>query len=152
MNYRIEVKTNIGLLRLELACLHLAMSFVSFIRPNMVEIVPAYHRFGQIGSTTEWGWYTLFVGLGLLLLPRRSPFLILWQAASATLFALFSALVTRSYGFTWGTVVYAGLSLASGLVAYVTADLAFKESQFPQRSRVWLSHFLQRLRAWRRRG
>ncbi|GGR18995.1 hypothetical protein [Deinococcus ruber] len=138
MIYRIEIRNSIGLLRLVLALLHLGMSVVLFIRPHMVELIKGYARFGDIAPTTEWGWYTLIVGLGLLLLPRASPLLILWQAASATLFALFAILATAVVGLNWGTVVYGGLSLASALVAYITADGWFIQTQLPQRFRAWL--------------
>lgn len=132
----VDVKNSIGLLRLQLAIIHISMSAASFIRPHMIEIFPAYAKFGEIGGTLSWAWVMMAIGLGLLLLPRGTILLILWQAASAIMFCLFAILLTDGSGLTWGTMVYASLALTSVIVAYITADTLFGRNQLPQKVRA----------------
>ncbi len=139
MKSRIDVHGSIGVLRLMLAILHLEMSGVAFLRPHMVGLVADYHYFGSIATTTTWGVVMLIVGVGLLLLPRAGPLLILWQALSAIVFSLFTVLISSAVGLIWATAVYGTLALASGGVAYLTADLWFKRTQYPQKFRAWLN-------------
>lgn len=146
---RIDVRAGIGPLRLQLACLHLGIAAVSFIRPNLINLIPGYRLFGEIATTTEWGLAALLIGLGLLFLPRASVLLILWQTASSILFSLFAILVTGVNGLTWGTVIYGGLAMGSAVVAYITADGWFARTQIPQRFRAWLRRVGQRLKRGR---
>ncbi|MGY2897212.1 hypothetical protein [Deinococcus sp. UYEF24] len=141
---RVDLRAGIGPLRLQLAGLHLGIAVVAFIRPNLIELIPSYRLFAQIGTTGEWGMAALLIGGGLLLLPRASPLLILWQAASSMLFSLFAILVTGNSGLTWGTVVYGGLAVGSAIVAYITADGWFAQTRIPQRFRAWLGGRLKR--------
>jgi hypothetical protein len=131
--------SSISMLRLLLACLHIGMAVVSFLRPNMIELLKGYSKFGEIGNTTSWGFAAAIIGAGLLLIPRGQILLILWQAASAIFFCLFCLLVTSGpSGLNWGSVVYGGLGFASAGIAFLTADDVFQRTQWPQRFRVWL--------------
>ena len=147
---RVDVRASIGPLRLQLASLHLVLAVVSFIRPNLIELIPSYRLFGTIATTGQWGLAALLIGLGLLFLPRASPLLIIWQTASSILFSLFAILVTGANGLTWGTVIYGGLAMGSAVVAYITADGWFARTQIPQRFRAWLGRVGQRLKRGRR--
>ncbi|WP_019584654.1 hypothetical protein [Deinococcus apachensis] len=133
--------------RTGLGGLHLGVAIVSFLRPNLALIVPSYAGFHAIMPTIFWGVTALTIALGLLLIPRGKPLLILWQFASAVFFILFSILVTQGpYGLTWGSVVYGGLGLWSCVLAYYTADDWFWHNRWPQRFRVWLT------KCWGHRG
>jgi hypothetical protein len=127
-----------GELQRFLALLHLGIAWSTHHRPNMTELVPAYWQFNQIASTPQWGWTALAIGLGLLLLPRANPLLIVWQTFSAIFFFLFALLVTGGNGLTFGTVIYGGLTLASARVAYRTAVIHFAHTRSPERLRAWL--------------
>ncbi|WP_156039397.1 hypothetical protein [Deinococcus marmoris] len=134
-------------LRMALGSLHLGVSAIAFIRPNMVALVPGYFGFQAIASTLTWGVIALAIGLGLLLIPRGKPLLILWQFASATFFLLFAILITNGpAGLNWGSAVYGLLGLWSSGLAYVTADDWFHETRSPQHFRTWLT------KRWRQRG
>lgn len=128
---------SIGWLRVLLAVLHLSMAAISFLRPHMIEIVLAYKKFGTVAPTTSWGLVMLVIGLGLLFLPRASAVLILWQAASATLFALLTILVsTGPTALTWDSAVFTCLTVSSAAVAYVTADQLFQRNGAGQKLRA----------------
>lgn len=130
-----------------LASLHLGVAAVSFIRPHMIELVAGYAGFRAIGETVNWGVFALIIGMGLLLIPRGQPLLILWQFASATFFLLFTILVTNGpTGLTWGSIVYGLLAFWSGVLTYLTADDWFRDNRWPYRLRVWLA------RKWGQRG
>ena len=127
-------------LRVALASLHLLVALISFHRPYLVELVAGYSGFREIASTPTWGAWALGIGLGLLLIPRGQPLLILWQFASAAFFLLFGLLVTNGpAGLNWGSGVYAGLGIWSAVLAYATADDWFRHNRWPQRLRAWLS-------------
>lgn len=144
------LRAGVGPLRAQLAGLHLGIAAVAFIRPNLIELIGSYNLFAQIGTTGEWGMVALLIGLGLLLLPRASPLLILWQTGSSIFFSLFAILVTGASGLTWGTIIYGGLAIGSAVVAYITADGWFAATQVPQRFRVWLGRAGERLKRGRR--
>lgn len=136
-----------GALRMALSSLHLGVAAVSFIRPPMVELIPGYAGFAAITNTTMWGVIALTIGLGLLLIPRGQPLLILWQTGSATFFILFAILVTAGpTGLTWGSVVYGLLGLWSAALSFATADDWFRDNRWPQRLRAWMG------RIWERHG
>lgn len=125
--------------RVGLACLHLGVAGVSFLRPNLTRIVPSYAAFQDVMPTVWWGAAALTIGLGLLLLPRGSLLLILWQAFSATLFTVFAIFVTQGpYGLTWGSVVYGGLAVWSVLLSYYTFDDWWWRTGLPKRLRAYL--------------
>lgn len=129
-----------GSLRLALSTLHLGVAAVSFIRPPMVDLVPGYAGFREIANTTTWGVFALIVGMGLLLIPRGKPLLILWQFASASFFLLFAILVTRGpTELTWGSVVYGLLGIWSAVLTYLTADDWFRDNRWPWRFKAWLA-------------
>ncbi|EYB66927.1 hypothetical protein DEIPH_ctg062orf0002 [Deinococcus phoenicis] len=133
-------RRSIGALRIALATLHLGVAFISFHRPHLVDLVEGYAGFREIAGTTTWGAWALGIGLGLLLIPRGQPLLILWQFASAAFFLLFGILVTNGpAALNWGSGVYGLLGVWSAVLAYATADDWFRMNRWPQRFRAWLA-------------
>lgn len=122
MIYRVEVRASIGVLRFALAFLHLAMAAVGFHRPHLVELIPSYAGFAQIAPTSIWALSALVIGIGMLLIRRGSPLLVLWQFFSAGMFILFSILVTQRFGLTWGTVAYMFPAILSYIVMWFTVE------------------------------
>lgn len=140
-----SLRSGVSALRLALASLHLVVAAISFIRPPMTEVVRGYARFHEIADTTTWGGWALAIGVGLLLIPRGQPLLIVWQFASAVFFALFALLVTAGpSGLNWGSGVYGGLSMWSMVLAFYTADDWFEATRWPQRLRARLGRARER--------
>lgn len=109
-----------GIMRWQLALIHGWIAFNSFHRPHLFTLVHAYGKFGTVMSELSWGWVATVIALGLIFMPRGSVPLILWQFASASMFALFAILTTGQVGENYGTGVYSVLCISSGALAYIT--------------------------------
>jgi hypothetical protein len=135
--------------RIMLAVMHLGIGWMSFYRPQLTSDVPGYAAFHAIAPTMVWGAWALIIGVGLMLLPRAHPLLILWQFGSATYFTLFALLVSDGpYGPTWGTIAYGVPAIWSVILAYLTTDGWLRRTQWPQRFRVWSARHWRCFWSW----
>ncbi len=120
--FQIEARKGMGILRFLLSLMHFAIALLGFYRHNMTEIVPGYKPFQEIFATDSWSSIALVIGLGLILLPRGSLLLILWQFLSATYFIAFCLFVSRPYGPIWGTLGWGFPATQSFIVMYFSAQ------------------------------
>ena len=109
------------ILRWQLVAILGTIAWTSFHRPHLFTLVHAYGKFGTVMNEISWGWTAVGIALGLIFMPRGSILRIIWQFATATLFALFAILTTGQVGENYGTGVYGVLCLSAGALAFVTA-------------------------------
>ncbi len=109
------------ILRWQLSLILAWIAFTSFHRPHLFTLVHGYGKFGTVMNEISWGWTAVVIVFGLIVMPRGSILRIIWQFATATLFALFGILTTGQVGENYGTGVYGVLCLSAGALAFVTA-------------------------------
>ena len=125
----LQIQIDIRLIRLMLAFFHLTVAAIAFWRHNMVDIIPAYASFALVGNTTSWGLVAMVIGVGLLRLNRGTLFLVVCQFASATYFANFAYLLSKTNGLTWGTAAYLFPAILSYIVMWNTLHEYFDKNK-----------------------
>jgi hypothetical protein len=131
------LQTGAGIMRWQLALMHTWIAWTSFHRPHLFTLVHAYGKFGTVMNEVSWGWVAAVIALGLIIMPRGSVALVLWQFASASMFALFAILVTGQVGENYGTGVYGLLCISSGVLAYLTIGQLLDARSWGHRLGEW---------------
>lgn len=125
---RVHVQVDIRMIRLMLAILHLSVAGIAFLRHNMVNIFPGYAGFAEVGTTTSWGVVALIIGIALLRMSKGTILLVITQFASASYFATFAYLLSKTNGLTWGTAAYLFPAALSYIVMWNTLHEYFDKN------------------------